>query len=383
MSQSTKPFGTLRSIGGRIRAPFEGPNTTGNSTAFWVVFLGAVGFLMMYPQMVNPLVLGDTTRYFALGFLALSLCLVWGFGGILSFGQVAFFGVAGYAWGIISINFASATGMTLGIVGAVFIGTLFSFILGYFMFYGGVRDVYVTIITLVSALVLHTFMAQTAGSQWVIGSARLGGFNGMHSEHFELGIGSTGIVFGGTSPDPILRYYYFVVALLIVTYLALRVLVNSSFGMTMVAIREDEDRTATFGYNVPFVKLVIFTIGGALASLGGVLYTAWGSYISPSVFAITFAALPVVWVSIGGRESLIGVVGATVAIEWMQDSLAGTGSEWAMVIVGGLLVFVILVMPAGVAPQIERAGKWLLEKLPPHSDQQAGEPTSKQTRGDD
>ncbi len=348
----------------RIRGFFEGPNTIGNSTPFWIVFAVAVAGLAAYPQLTDPFTIRLTTRYLALAFLALSLCFVWGYCGVLSFGQVAFFGVAAYTFGAIGINFSSAAGVTAALFGAIVVGTAFAALLGYFMFYGGVRDVYVTIITLVVALVLHTFTAQTAGSQWAIGEARLGGFDGMTGiPDLTLGFGSTAIVF-----DEVTTLYYALLVSLVATYLGLRVLVNSRFGMTMVAVREDETRTATFGYNVPFIKLVVFTIGGALAAAGGVFYASWGNYIDPSRFAIAFAALPVVWVSVGGRESLLGAIGATLLIERMRtglsDGVGGViGSEWALVIVGGLLLFVILVMPAGVAPYLDRAGKRILDRF--------------------
>ena len=335
----------------RIRGRLEGPNTHGNSAPFWIGFVVVVGLLAAYPQMTDPYTVIQTSRYFALAFLALSLCFIWGYAGVLSFGQVAFFGVAAYTFGIIGLNFGSATGIMAGLVGAVVVGTAVAALVGYFMFYGGVRDTYVTIMTLVIALVLNTFMAQTAGSEWAVGAAQLGGFNGMDIPSLTLGIGQSGLVLERAA------FYYALLGALVVAYLGLRILVNSSFGMTMVAVREDETRTATFGYNVPFVKLVVFTIGGALAAVGGVFYGSWGNYIDPSVFGIAFAALPVVWVSVGGRESLLGAIGATFAIERMRTELSSgigpVGSEWALVIVGGLLLGVILFMPAGVVPTVD------------------------------
>ena len=341
------------SIVDRIRGRLEGPNTIGNSTPFWIGFVVVFTAFVVFPLLTDPYTARQSSRYFALAFLGLSLCFVWGYCGVLSFGQVAFFGIAAYTFGTIGINFSSATGVGAAIIGAIAVATLFAAFLGYFMFYGGVRDVYVTILTLVVALVLNTFMAQTAGSEWAIGDARLGGFNGMTNiPDLTLGIGASGFVLDG------LGLYYALLFGLLVTYLALRVLLNSSFGMTMVAIREDEERTATFGYDVPFVKLVVFTIGGALAAVGGVFYASWGNYVDPSIFGIAFAALPVIWVSIGGRESLLGALGATFAIERMRTGLSGgvgdiLGPEWALVIVGGLLLVVIMFMPAGVVPTLD------------------------------
>ncbi len=113
-------------------------------------------------------------------FIALSLCLIWGYGGSLSFGQTAFFGIAGYGYGVLTLNFGSAYGFTLvALVAAVAIAALFAVLLGYFMFFGRIAGVFLGIVTLAVTLMLERFMAQTAGPEWRIGSARLNGFNGM------------------------------------------------------------------------------------------------------------------------------------------------------------------------------------------------------------
>jgi branched-chain amino acid transport system permease protein len=119
----------------------------------------------------------------------------------------------------------------------------------------------------------------------------------------------------------------------------------------MVAIREDEDRTEMFGYNVTRVKFVVFTLGGALAGLSGVLYAARNVYIDPTVFSLLFATLPVIWVSIGGRKSLLGAAVATLAVEYLRISMAG---ELALVLLGTLLLVTILVLPDGVVPWVHQ-----------------------------
>ena len=333
-----------------VRNRFEGPNTIGNSTPFWAAFWLAVAALVAYPLVAGRFAVNNAALFLTLALLGVSLSVIWGYCGILSFGQVAFFGVAGYTFGIVAINVSTPAGITLAAVVGIAVATAFAAGLGYFMFYGGVRDVYVTILTLVVALVLHTFMAQTAGSEWTIGEAALGGFNGMVGiPDLTIGVGPAAIAFGDAA------FYYLALALVVGTYLGLRALLNSPFGYAMVAIREDEDRTAMFGYDVRWLKLVVFTFGGALAGLSGVLYASWGNYMYPNVFGITFAALPVVWVSVGGRKSLLGAIVATAAVEWLRLQLALTGSEYALVIVGALLLCVILVLPEGVVPHVHDA----------------------------
>ncbi|PSP32608.1 urea ABC transporter permease [Halobacteriales archaeon QH_10_67_22] len=343
---------------GRIRARLEGPNTVGNSRRFWAAFAVGVLGLVVYPAIGDA---GDLSLFLVLALLGLSLSVVWGYAGVLSFGQVVFFGVGGYTFGVVSINHATPSGITAALVLGVVGGALVAALMGYFMFYGGVRNVYVTIITLVSTMVMHTFMAQTAGSEWTIGDAALGGFNGMPAipllavgidEVFTIQLVRNTVelqapVVGLVEFD---LFYYFIVGVLVLTYLGLRALVNSDYGRVMVAIREDEDRTRMFGYDVKRVKLVVFTVGGALAGLSGVLYASRNIFIDPQVFGLTFATLPVIWVSVGGRKSLLGAVVATIGIEYLRVSIEG---EWALVVLGVLLLAFILALPGGIVPWID------------------------------
>ncbi|GAB3026638.1 ABC transporter permease subunit [Natronobiforma cellulositropha] len=332
------------SVVGRVRGRLEGPNTMGNTNGFWIAFAFAVLVFAAYPVLFGASAANRIAMFLVFALLGVSLCFIWGYCGILSFGQVAFFGVAGYTFGIVTINVTNYTGMTLGIVTAIGVSTLFAAVLAYFMFYGGVRDVYVTIMTLVVAIVLHTFMQQTAGSEWAIGDARLGGFNGMVGiGNLGIGVGDVGITFDGVA------FYYAALATVVAVYLGLRVLVNSRFGYAMIATREDEDRTEMFGYDTTFIKFVTFTIGGAIAGLSGVLFVTWGNYIDPSQFAITAAAMPVIWASIGGRESIIGTIAAAIAIQTLEFQFH---DQWALVIVGSTLVLVIVLLPNGIAPAV-------------------------------
>jgi len=344
----------------RLRRRLEGPNTVGNSRRYWVGFAVAVLALVALPVLTSGTG-NQFSLFLVLALLGLSLSLVWGYAGVLSFGQVVFFGIGAYTFGVVSINFPTPGGITGAVVAGTVAGALVAGLLGYFMFYGGVRDVYVTIITLVSTLVMLTFMAQTAGSEWTIGEAALGGFNGMPAIPL-LTLGVEGVftfqfvfndyevfvpLLGTRTFDP---FYYLSLVVLLLAYLGLRVLVNTDFGRVLVAIREDEDRTMMFGYNVERAKLVAFTLGGGLAGLAGVLYAARNVYIDPSVFQLYFATLPVVWVSVGGRKSLLGAVVATVGVEYVRLTLGG---ELALVAVGALLLLSILFLPGGIVPWID------------------------------
>jgi urea ABC transporter permease protein UrtC len=338
----------------RIVDALHGPNTMGSTRRFWLGVAVVVLLMLAFPAYMLEPEVTNMAQYLALALLALSLAVVWGYTGVLSFGQVAFFGVAGYTYGIVGINFPSPAGTMAGLVVAVAVAALFAFVLGYFMFYGGVSDVYVTIMTLVVVLVLKTFLDQTAGDEWTIGEAALGGFNGMPGiPNLALGIGDSALVLEG------ITLFYAALFTVLVTYLGLRVLLNSDYGRVMVAIREDEDRTEMLGYNVKRTKLVVFTFAGALAGLGGVLFVTYFNYINPDRLSLTAASLPVIWVAVGGRKTLIGPIVATVLIERLGLFLSINVGDWAFVINGILLLVIILLLPEGLIPGIRDLASWV------------------------
>ena len=118
----------------------------------------------------------NVTVYMIMAVLALSLALIWGFGGILCFGQSAFFGLGAYTYAIAMINIGESTGPLLL---SVLVPALFAAALGYFIFYGRISDVYLGVITLTVTLILFNAINSTAGPEFHIGSAKLGGFNGI------------------------------------------------------------------------------------------------------------------------------------------------------------------------------------------------------------
>jgi ABC-type branched-subunit amino acid transport system permease subunit len=323
----------------------EGPQTVGRGPAFWGLFAIVMLIAVAYPLFSDGYTVGNTVYFFVWVFIALSLCLIWGYGGSLSFGQTAFFGIAGYGYGVLTLNFGSAYGFTLvAFVAAVVIAALFAVLLGYFMFFGRIAGVFLGIVTLAVTLMLERFMAQTAGPEWHIGSARLNGFNGM-SAMPPLTVPWPG--------EPIVLFadvglYYFVLGLLVFVYLGLRILMNSSFGNVIVAIRENPERAEMLGYDVRKYQLITFVIGAALAGISGVLYTAWGQYITPSSMGMTAAALPLIWVAVGGRSDLTSTVVGTLVVLAAFQALTIYGSQYALIFMGVLLVLTVLIAPNGL-----------------------------------
>jgi ABC-type branched-subunit amino acid transport system permease subunit len=323
----------------------EGPQTVGRGRAFWTVVAIVLAAACAYPLVADGYTVGNTAYFFVWVFIALSLCLIWGYGGSLSFGQTAFFGIAGYGYGVLTINFGAAHGFTLiALLIAIAIAALFALLLGYFMFFGRISGVFLGIVTLAVTLMFERFMAQTAGPEWHIGAARLNGFNGMSA--------MPPITIPWFGEDIVLfadiGLYYFVLGLLVLVYLGLRILMNSAFGNVIVAIRENPERAEMLGYDIRKYQLITFVIGAALAGLSGVLYTAWGQYITPSSMGMTAAALPLIWVAVGGRSDLTSTVIGTLVVLSAFQALTIYGSQYALVFMGVLLVLTVLIAPNGL-----------------------------------
>jgi len=331
----------------RLASRLEGPQTLGQGPWFWAGAAVVLALAIVYPLLQDSYTVGNTVYFFNWTFMALGLCLIWGYGGALSFGQTAFFGIAGYAYGIITLDFGADFGMTIwALVAAVAIAAVAAAVLGYFLFFGRISGVFLGIVTLAVTLVLERFMAQTAGPEWHVGAARLNGFNGMN------GMPPLTIPWPGSNDPLVLApdvpLYYVVLGLMVATYLTLRILVNSSFGNVLVAIRENPHRATMLGYDVRKYQLAIFVIGSALAGLSGVLYTSWGQYITPSSMGLTAAALPIIWVAVGGRRDLTTTLLGTILLIGGFQALTVYGSQYALVIMGALLVLTVLLAPDGL-----------------------------------
>lgn len=274
------------------------------------------------------------------GQLAVSLTFVWGYGGIFSFGQGALFGIGAYAYGIAAINLSPSTGETFSsllIAGAV--AGLFALFLGYFIFYGNVGELYVGIITLAVTLVFLTFMSSTGSPQYHVGSALLGGYNGM-----------SGIPALGSASAPLNAGFQliFVVALAAVIVFLLDQLLRRPFGRSLVAVRDNELRSQLLGYDVRRVRLAAFVIGGVVAGLAGGELAAWGQFANPAVFNLQQAALVIIWALVGGRRSLFGAFLGAVVIQEIQTVMGGTGGGLTPIVLGGIMILVVLVAPEGI-----------------------------------
>ncbi len=339
-----------------MRRLLNGPQTLGNGRGFWIGFLVVIALMAIYPAFADPYDVGNFAYFFIWTFMALGLCLMWGYGGMMSFGQTFFFGVAGYGYGVIAINLGGDGFTTIfALILALGVAGIAAAVLGYFMIYGRLSGVFFGIVTLAVTLAFAAFMHQTAGPEWKIGDARLNGFNGM------LGMEPLNIPwFGETLYIEGAVFYYAIVVLVLVVYLGLRMLVNSRFGNVLVAIRENPQRAELLGYDIRRYQLIGFVIGGMLAGLSGALYTAWGQFITPTSIGLPAAAMPIIWVAFSGRSDVTATLVGTFALLVAFQNITIYSEQYALILMGLLLLVTILVLPQGLFVTIGR----YLERLP-------------------
>ena len=229
-------------------------------------------------------------------------------------------------------------GPLVGSLGRLAACAVVAAVFGYFVFYARVQMWIAPILTLVFTLLLETFLGQTAGYQWRVGTVQLGGYNGMTGiPSFQLG----DLVFFGYP------FYYYVCCWSCSCFLGCRMLVSSQHGKVMLAIREDPLRTELLGYDIRARQLVDFRPGRrSRRDLGPALRPVGQLHHARRRSGLLQASLPVIWVAVGGRDSLVAVALSTYALNWLNYSLSSAGNQYAMVIIGVLLVAGDDVLPA-------------------------------------
>jgi branched-chain amino acid transport system permease protein len=303
----------------------------------------AIGVVLLVglPSVIDDFSLIQVTIYIVMAILAMSLGFIWGFSGILCFGQAAFFGLGAYTYAIAVVNMGDST---VPFLLAIVLPGLFAALLGYVIFYGRLSDVYMGVITLTVTLILFNLVNSTAGPEWRIGNAPLGGFNGIPAIP---PLNLPGDLDTTITPRGMFNLSF---GLLLVVYAGLRALIASRIGHVIVAIKENEQRALLLGYDARAYKLFAFTLGGAIAGLAGCLFANWGSFTSPTIFGLAQSAQIIIWVIVGGLGTLVGPVIGCILIQWLTTQIGTQQTFNANLVLGAILVVFVLLVPRGLVP---------------------------------
>src|SRR5438445_464150 len=261
------------------------------------------------------------------GAVAMSLDLLMGYTGQVSFGHAAFFGLGAYATAVLLERGVFSLWLCLGL--AVVVVGLYALTVSYFA--TGRRGIYFALLTLIFAEVVYTFFRYTQ---------TFGGSDGIQGlPAFQ--------VLPGVAVDAPARLYYLVVTYLLLAYLACRVIVRSHFGQVLVAIRENEDRARFLGYNVQRYKMGVCLISAVLTGLAGALYPGRAAYATPDLLHLSISGEFLIMVMIGGLGTLVGPIIGGVFFILLQEQVSSY-VQWYNIVIGLVLVLIVLFVPRGL-----------------------------------
>jgi ABC-type branched-subunit amino acid transport system permease subunit len=286
------------------------------------------------------------TKFLAFAVLAISVDLLWGFGGMLPFGQAAIFGVGAYASALSLQHLGPVAGAWTGIALAIGVPALLGALLAWFLFSGRnhVVGFGFGIVTLALGLVLQLVI-----TDW---SKVTGGSNGLYGYATpQLGFGHTAL-----SLDPGPRAYYAVLAGTVLAYLFARWFVGSPFGLVLIASSANERRAAALGHSVGALRALTLVISFGLAGFAGALYVPSG-FATPDILGLSVSTSALIWVAIGGRGTLLGAVVGAVGLSWLQNYLTGRFVSLSNLVLGALLVVIVLAWPTGAMGAARAIGR--------------------------
>jgi len=352
----------------------------------WAVYITFFVVVLCLPLLTDDVFwLNRISKFLVFGLLGLAIALSWGYAGVLNLGQGLFFGLGAYMFAM-SLKLKSGTSLqqgsdkpvpdfmvwnaepgsptelccivpgswlwlpfqsqTFGMIMAVALPILVAFVVGSAIFRLRVSGVYVAIITLALVLLVRLLIIDA--------QPITNGFNGLT----DLGwLNLFGVEF-----DPYMYETYYLVAVsCCVIMLAARWLVSTRAGLILQSTRDDANRSRYLGYDVAAYQIFFFVVSAAIAGFAGMLYVVAAEFASPTFLDISFSISMVVWAAVGGRSSLIGAVIGAVLINSIEASVSETEifkEAWKLII-GVIFIFVVLLLPRGIAGVARDFARWL------------------------
>lgn len=296
--------------------------------------------LVFFPMVGGEFYTELVTKIMILSIFTISLDLLIGFTGLVSFGHAAFFGLGAYFLAILfqeseTINYWWALTVTLTCTGfaALVVGWM------------SVRTsgIYFIMLTLAFAQMFFYFFFE---------SPHFGGDDGIFMMNKpEITLGSRQII----DLENEHHYYYFVLAWLVGVFLFLTMILRSPFGHILVSIKANEQRVRALGYSTQAYKLVGFVIAGTIAGLAGFLEAAHTGFITPAYMSWHESGIAIVMVVFGGMGTLYGAVIGTFVVVFLQDFLPEITQHWQLMM-GAIIIAVVLFLPNGIAGLIQSVG---------------------------
>jgi branched-chain amino acid transport system permease protein len=311
-----------------------------------VLVLAALGLAAVgaAPYLLDVYTVNILVRSLLYAAVALTVDVLWGYTGILTFGQSAFFGIGAYASGLAFTHLGLSPGIAiLAFLGGLAAAAATAALVGWLAFGYGVSPIYVSVVTLVLPIVVTQVIF--SGGTFTGSSSGLSGFPTVDLE--------------------LETWFWIAGAFLVLLTAAAWIFVKSDAGRLLVAIRENEQRAEYLGINTARLKILLLVAAALVAAAAGFAYAAYTDVVAPELAGFVFGTELVIWVALGGRGTLIGPVAGAIVIDLVSAQLSGDYPFVWKLVVGLAFVLVIVVLPQGLAPVIAGAWRYLFRRPAP------------------
>jgi branched-chain amino acid transport system permease protein len=309
-----------------------------------IALVAALVVLALFPFAGATFYTELVTKVMILAIFALSLDLLVGYTGLVSFGHAAFFGVGAYTLGLLAPRYEAAN-VWLTLPLAIVVAGLSALLVGAFVI--RVKGIYFIMVTLAFAQMFYFVFHDT-----------------------KFGRGSDGIsmnfkpvaTIGGFTPFDLANathVYYVVFAALLLVFVFLRLLLRSAFGRALQGVRSNEQRMRSLGFPVYRYKLASFAIAGALAGLAGYFSAMQFGFVNPELLSWHQSGNVLLMLILGGLGSLYGAVVGAFAFVALQEIFSSVTTHWQLLL-GATIILLVIFLPGGLASVMSRFERTLI-----------------------
>lgn len=299
------------------------------STLVWVLLFGLLALFPWLATMAGQdFYIGVVIRIMIFAIAASSLNLILGYGGMVSFGHAAFFGLGAYAASIAVVHGADNVWLVWAL--AALVGGLSAFAVGYVA--TRTRGAYFIMITLAMGQLFYFLF---------VGLRQYGGDDGLRMPA-RPGLGL------GLDISSEMVFYAVVLLWTLLMHLMLARLVRSRFGLALEAVRENEQRMGAIGYSTRQYRIIAFVVAGVMAGVAGALLAMHNQFVSPKMLHWSQSGTLMIMVALGGMGRLHGGFLGAAALLLLEEVLSSYFSYWH-IYVGAVLLLVVMVSPDGLA----------------------------------
>jgi branched-chain amino acid transport system permease protein len=307
----------------RAAAAAVSPRFTTQRLLAWIAFLVVLALVPLSGDYATGLV----CEVLVFAIFAMSLDLLIGYTGLLSFGHAAFFGVSAYTVAILGVHLGISA--WIGFLAGIVVSAALAAVIGFF----SVR------VTGIPFLMLTMAFAQLLMSTAITWRTVTGGTDGLSGMRRPS-------LFGWSLDERAVQYYVIAVGFVLVLWF-LRRLIASPLGSIFIGIRENEQRMRAAGYPVQRFKLIAFTIAGALAGVGGGLYALHNAYVSSDILHWSLSGDAIIMVILGGTGTIIGpAIGAGIFL--MLNHVVSSHTDYWALCVGIIFILIVMFLPQGL-----------------------------------